>query len=144
MTSLFIDTNVFVYAESADESQKHARALEVLEATRKISLISAQVIAEFISAMTKRSADREVRAYVTERARQMVHTWPMVPIGSTQALVALGICESHQISYWDSQICAAALISGCKAIITEDARDPIECMLRVITFTESFDVAALG
>ena len=139
----FIDTNVFVYADQKQEDLKREQALRVLRHTLANSVISTQVVGEYIRAMRKLLDHGEQKQWPAARATRMAKLWPVVPLGSVHAETAIGIWESTPISYWDAQICAAALLAGCEAIITEDTRDPIAGIRYVNPFEPGFDPATL-
>ncbi len=141
MKRAFLDTNLFVYASSDQDPHKRKVAEEVLAATREYAVISSQVCAEFIRAMSKGRDSRRERALIARRAEQMLDVWPQIPIGSSLVLTAVSIWESHAISYWDAQILAAALLAECRVILTEDVHAPIAGIRYVDPFTDGFDLA---
>jgi predicted nucleic acid-binding protein len=54
--SVFVDTNVLVYAYDRSEPEKQGQALEVLDglATTRTGVISTQVLAEFFITVTQK------------------------------------------------------------------------------------------
>ena len=50
----------------------------------------------------------------------MFQVLPVQPITLEVFRTALEICQRFQLSYWDSAILAAARISGCDTVISED------------------------
>lgn len=114
------DTNVLVYAvlSGPAETRKQAIAQELLE-TEDITL-SVQVLQEFYHQATRPS-----------RLRRLSHDDAMdfindLAVDEVQDMTvdlfrrATTIAQRFQISYWDAAIIAAAEISGCDAVYSED------------------------
>ncbi len=146
MTLLFADTNLFVYAIDPADPFKMRRSRDVLEyllATAR-GVISAQVVSEFVVATSRRISTAKERHRVAEHGRIILEQWPVVPLSPSMVQSTLDVWESHQISYWDAQICAAALEARCSAIITEDTRDPVHGLRYIDPFAAGFDIRAMG
>lgn len=119
--NVFLDTNVLVYANDAEEPRKQrtARALlkEVLRA--ESGVISVQVLSEFWVTVTQkirtplslRTARREV---------ELFQLMTIVDLDSALFYDALRLQQLYQISYWDAQIVAAADTAGCRVLYSED------------------------
>jgi predicted nucleic acid-binding protein len=117
---LFVDTNVWVYAVDKSDVAKQSRAQGVLQPTQDTDLvISAQVLGEFLSVVTRKFARQvpttEARAMVVQMSRL-----PVVPIDARLVEVAIAISQEWQLSYWDGLIIAAAETSGCGRVLSED------------------------
>lgn len=116
----FIDTNVWVYAVDRSDIAKQNAALGVLQPTYDTDVvISAQVLGEFYSVVTRKFA----RVVATADARAMVDQMvrlPVVPIDARLVEAAIIGSERWQLSYWDALIIAAAETSGCQRVLSED------------------------
>jgi len=115
----FIDTNVLVYADSADLADKQARATALItQHLREGSgVISTQVLHEFVNAAIRKLA------LPLETVRQRVRLYARfetVGASASAALEALDLHTLHQISFWDALIVQAARQSGCVQVLTED------------------------
>jgi predicted nucleic acid-binding protein len=115
----FIDTNVLVYADSADAPDKQARATAlVAEHLRDGSgVISTQVLHEFVNAALRKLA------LPPDLVRQRVRLYARfetVLASPAAALDALDLHVLHQVSFWDALILQAARASGCVQLLTED------------------------
>jgi len=116
---VFVDTNVFIYAVSADNPGKRAKAGEWLATLWQTSAgrLSWQVLSEFyLNAVRKTQAPKnEVRAYVDE-----LMTWK--PIATNSLLLHRGWhwTDKAQVSWWDALIVGAAELSDCQWLLTED------------------------
>jgi len=115
----FIDTNVLVYADSADLADKQARATALItQHLREGSgVISTQVLHEFVNAAIRKLG------LPLETVRQRVRLYARfetVGASAAAALEALDLHTLHQISFWDALIVQAARQSGCVQVLTED------------------------
>jgi predicted nucleic acid-binding protein len=110
----FVDTNVVVYAFSKDDA-KIAVAEDILE---KQPTISVQVISEFLNVCRiKLGMDMLTRHKL---ARELIAGCSIVALEPRVVEKAMEVEAQAQISYWDALIVAAALLSGCDTLYTED------------------------
>ncbi len=122
--SIFVDTNVLVYARDSDHPAKQERAQAWLEHlwSSAEGRISAQVLNEYYVTVTRRLEARlspvEARADIED-----LLAWSPQPIDTDLVLRALEIGEAAQLSHWDALIVAAAQRSGCTHLLTEDLND---------------------
>ncbi len=115
----FIDTNVLVYADSADAADKQARATALIaEHLRAGSgVISTQVLHEFANAAIRRlGLPLDI---VRERVR-LYSRFETVGASPAAVLDALDLHALHHVSFWDALILQAARQSGCAQLLTED------------------------
>ena len=144
--SVFIDTNVFVYAVDPLDPEKQARAREVL---RRVGMagqgvISTQVAAEFTAVVSRRAGRSSARTAVSRTARLMLDVWRVEPVDTAVVSAALALHERQAMSYWDAQILASAKLAGCSVLLTEDVLAPRLLGVEYLNpFTEGFDVAGL-
>lgn len=118
----FIDTNVFVYAEDADEPEKRKiaqRLIQELTAAGR-AVISTQVLTEYVA------AGQRHLGYTLAECRQavllMAHL-DVVLIRSEHVLGALDLASTYSLSSWDALILKTASASGCGRLLTEDMQD---------------------
>ncbi len=117
---VFIDTNILIYAHDVEQKQKHPiarKALTDLLRTRNI-VVSPQVLQEFYVNVT-----RKIAKPLTKRvAREIVEDFSVWCTDTVAADVATAfrIEDESKISFWDALICASALKSGAKLILSED------------------------
>lgn len=110
----FADTNVVVYA-FANDSAKIAVAEDIL---LKQPTISVQVVSEFLNVCrTKLGMNVPTRHRL---ARELMAGCNVVALEPRVIEKAMQIEAQTQISYWDALILAAALLSGCDTLYTED------------------------
>lgn len=118
----FLDTNVLVYADSADAGAKQRRAIELITQHLRdgSGVISTQVLHEFVNAaLRKLSLPPEI---VRERVR-LYARFQTVGSSAPMVLDALDLCALRGISFWDALIVQAARQSGCVQLLTEDLQD---------------------
>ena len=114
----FIDTNVLIYAFTADDPLKQETALKALE--NCFPVISTQVIKELSNVMLKKSIAlqtiREIISDITEAAEVKNEELGLI-------FVAFDIYERYKFSFYDSLITAAAINSKCRVLLSEDMQN---------------------
>lgn len=118
----FLDTNVLVYADSADAGDKQpvATALVAQHLRDGSGVISTQVLHEFVNAaLRKLLLPPEI---VRERIR-LYSRFETVGSSAAAVLDALDLHTLRKISFWDALILQAARQSGCVQLLTEDLQD---------------------
>ena len=120
--SVFLDTNIFVYAFLTSEPRKRAKAVELIEAclgSGRCS-ISYQVVQEFVNVARKKFATKlssdDCKAFI-DAAMQ-----PLNRVASSTTLIhtALDLQDELKYSFYDCVMVAAALESGAETLYTED------------------------
>lgn len=110
----FADTNIVIYAFAEDDA-KIAIAESIIE---KQPTISVQVISEFLNVCrVKLGMDMPTRHKL---ARELMAGCGIVALEPRVVEKAMEVEPHAQISYWDALIVAAALLSGCDTLYTED------------------------
>jgi predicted nucleic acid-binding protein len=114
----FIDTNVLVYADSADAGDKQTCAsASIAQYLRDDNaVISTQVLHEFVNAAIRKLSLRLdlVRARVRLYSR-----FETVNASPAAVLEALDLRALRGVSVWDAMILQAARQSGCVQLLTE-------------------------
>lgn len=118
----FFDTNILVYAASADPSEAAKRhiALELIE--QEAFALSAQVLQEFFVTVT-RKFERPMAADQAMEWIEQLEAFPCCATDSALVKVAIEISERYRISYWDGAIIGAALKAGVETLYSEDLND---------------------
>jgi predicted nucleic acid-binding protein len=118
---VFVDTNVLVYSFDAREPEKQTRAqvwLDHLWGTHA-GLVSFQVLQEFYAIVTRKLQP----GLAPEAARKIVRAlwaWQPVVPDDRMMLIAWADQDRFGLSWWDALIVAAARVSGCSYLLTED------------------------
>ena len=116
----FVDTNVLVYAISiAPEDEAKRRTARGL-LTRTDLALSAQVLQEFYVQATRPTGPAALEHRETVDFMQALQRFPVQAITLDVVLSACVVRERFGLSYWDSAILAAARISGCTVVYSED------------------------
>lgn len=115
----FLDTNVLVYSVDVSEPRKREIARSLLADRAADIVLSAQVLSEFYTVVTRRLAESlapdDAAAYVDD-----LSDLPVVPVDSQLVRDAIRLSRSAQLAYWDGLIVAAARTGGCEVLLTED------------------------
>ena len=119
--TVFVDTNVLVYARDRREADKQRRAAKWMGSLWETGLgrLSCQVIQEYYVTLTSKLDPPRS----TEEAREDVTAlgaWNPVGIDQRTIEGAWDVQDRYGYSWWDSLIVAAALQSGCRYLLSED------------------------
>ena len=120
--TVFLDTNIFVYAFLASEPLKRAKAVELIETSLGSGrgCISYQVVQEFANVARKKFATclsaSDCQAFI-DAAMQ-----PLMRVASSTELVhtAMNLQDELKYSFYDCLMLAAALEAGADTLYTED------------------------
>ena len=111
---IFVDTNVVVYALGQDAA-KFERAESILGNQPTISV---QVINEFLSVCrVKLGLDIATRHRL---ANELLAGCNVVALDARVIEKAMEIERQNGVSFWDALIVAAAILSGCETLYSED------------------------
>lgn len=126
---VFIDSNVWIYAITADTEEKNLKAKKLLKNCflEYTTVISYQVLNE-VSLHLKRSGFTEER--IRNIILAMEKSCAVVDFTLDLLLRASELREKHQFSFWDSLIIACSIEAGCKILYSEDMQDgrKVECV----------------
>lgn len=119
--TIFVDTNVLVYAHDPRAARK--AEIAQVDLTRLWmagnGALSTQVLQEFYSVATGKLRP----ALHAARAREIVTNyteWAVVETTPQLIVSASLLHERHSISFWDALIVEAALLAGADTLLTED------------------------
>ncbi|MGQ0733779.1 MAG: PIN domain-containing protein [Acidobacteriota bacterium] len=119
---VFVDTNIFVYADDRAAKTKRVRARTVLSElirTRRI-VVSTQVMQEYFVAAIKKLGLSPERARIrVERLNRL----DVVLIRPELILGAIDLCRLHALSFWDALVVRSASAAGCGRLLSEDLQD---------------------
>ncbi len=118
--SVFLDTNILVYAIETDGPEPDKAAVALALARRDAVCLSTQVLGEFYSAVTSR---RRARPLTHDEAVAWVQLWKrhdVRAITGAHVDLALEIAGRHRVGYYDALILASAHLSECEVVYSED------------------------
>ncbi len=115
----FLDSNVWLYALWSFTDPRHEAALKCTSAPGVVA--STQVINEVCSNLMRKAGvtNDDVEALV----RYFFTAHKVVPVSYRSMLQACDLRRRYSLSYWDSQVVACALLSGCTILESEDMQD---------------------
>jgi predicted nucleic acid-binding protein len=144
---IFVDTNIFVYwVHDQQDAQKHVVARQCLDylISREAGRISPQVVGEFLRACARKLRAEITREEAHDAAGALLETFPLVVLDGHTTAEALRVSSRYQLDFYDAQVWAAARVSGCDVILTEDTHgDSIESVRYVNPFVPGFDLKTL-
>jgi predicted nucleic acid-binding protein len=120
--SVFIDTNILVYAYDRTAGEKHNRSKKLISKLWNVSLlpfISIQVLNEFFVNLYRKNKDF---ALSSELVKDYC-SWNIINNDMEVLLASLSIMKKYQLSFWDSSIIAAANLAGVEELWSEDLSD---------------------
>jgi predicted nucleic acid-binding protein len=126
--TIFVDTNVFVYARDASEPGKQAVAAQWIRElwTTQTGRTSVQVLSEYYATVTRKlkpgldpdDAWDDVNA---------LFAWQPREIDREVLVRGRDIAARFALSWWDALIVAAAQLQSCELLLSEDLQDGWEC-----------------
>ena len=118
MRSLF-DTNLLVYADSADEPKKQRRAIDLIKLHRAAgtAVLSTQTMQEFVSVALRKL--RLPPALIRERLA-FYSRFEIVSASPDLMAGALDLHVLHGLSFYDALVLQAAIAGGCQQLLSED------------------------
>ena len=125
MGEVLIDTNILVYAHQPSEGNKHAQAVDAVEALAEArqACLSAQVLGEFVSATTRGRRPILTIAEALNQMALLADAFPVFDVTRLIALEAARCVRHHHLSYYDAQIWATAKLNQVPTVFSEDFQD---------------------
>ena len=117
-----LDTNVLVYAEGLNGSEKRQVTLDLVRRLPPEStLIPVQVLAELLTVLVRKAG--RSRRDATAAVLSWGDAFPLVETSSAVLLSAMNLVSTHQFSTWDAAIVSAAAEAGCRMLLSEDMQE---------------------
>ncbi|OHV80467.1 PIN domain-containing protein [Rhizobium sp. LCM 4573] len=116
------DTNVLVYAEGVNSSEKRNIALDLVRQLPQSSVvIPVQVLGELFNVLV-RKADKS-RSEAREILLSWRDTFPVMPTTPEAMMIAVDLVTDHRLSMWDAVILAVTSQAGCRLLLSEDMHE---------------------
>lgn len=117
-----LDTNILVYAVSADGDPQVKKARRILDRLFLLApIVPVQVLGEFMNVVhRKRPIDP------SDAARRIEEWLPLFRIPPTQPadlIDANRLCIAHRLQFFDGLICVVARREGAEVLLSEDMQD---------------------
>ena len=116
----FVDTNVLLYAVSAESEQSGKRDRAIALLAESDLAISVQVLQEFYHQATRPGRPAALSPEQALRFIQSIDSLPVQPVTLEVFLAGVSISRRFGLSYWDGAILAAARVMGCEIVYSED------------------------
>jgi predicted nucleic acid-binding protein len=122
--TVFVDTNVLVYARDASEPGKQSAAAEWVRQlwVEQRGRTSFQVLNEFYVTVTRKLSPGLQREDAWQDVSALL-AWEPQETNRDVFTRAADIERRHKISWWDSLIVAAAQVQACSVLLSEDFQD---------------------
>lgn len=116
---VFVDTNVFVYADDDSAGDKRERAREILAELIPAgrAVVSTQVLQEYFVVATKKLK------LPADRARQRIELLAKLDVIVVRPELVLGAIDLHRLhgfSFWDALVVRCASSAACARLLSED------------------------
>jgi predicted nucleic acid-binding protein len=123
-TSVFVDSNVLLYAHDRSEPEKQAVAHAWLESLwlDRAGCVSQQVLREFYWNATRKLARPLDRTSARDVVRRFA-SWSASADDAALADEAWKLEDRSQLAWWDALIVASAIQANCRWLLTEDLQD---------------------
>ena len=119
----FVDTNVLIYAVSPAPDEERKREIARVVLARRDLVLSVQVLQEFYVQATRTSRPGALRHEQAEAFIESLERFPVQAVTLDVLRAALALRARFGLSYWDSAIIAAARLTGCDIVYSEDLSD---------------------
>ena len=124
MQAVFVDSNILIYSQDATDPRRRAQAKEWLDQLwrTRFGRTSYQVLREAYVNLTRKVSNpllpTQARAFV-----RLFFVWNPRPEDSEFFELAWDFETRFQLSWWDSMIVAAAHLSQCQCLLSEDLQN---------------------
>ncbi len=141
---VLLDTNILVYAEDANETEKRPLAQGVMAhliATEQATITS-QILGEYYYTVTRLFPTTLGPQAASARLDRFVELMSVFEMSATVVLEAARGVVRYRMHYYDAQIWAAARLNGIGLVLSEDYQDgqEIEGVRFANPFVEGFDL----
>lgn len=125
--TIFVDTNVFVYARDAAYPQKRAMAAEWLERIwhDQSGRTSMQVLSELYVTLTRKLRPGLTGDDAWDDVEALL-AWNPVAVDRDVVVRAREVVVRYQLSWWDSMVVAAAQLQDCDTLLSEDLQNGMQ------------------
>jgi len=122
--NIFVDTNVLVYRRDLSEPEKQPQALAWMNHlwTTRTGRTGFQVLQEFYVTVTQKLVPGLDQETAREDVRSLL-TWGPTTVDRRVVEGAWTIQDAYMVSWWDALIVSAALVAGCRYLLTEDLQE---------------------
>ena len=125
--TIFVDTNVLVYARDAAHPEKQALAGECLARLWRdqSGRTSMQVLSELYVTLTRKLRPGLSSDDAWDDVEALL-AWDPIVVDRDLIVRAHEVARRYRISWWDSMIVAAAQLQDCNTLLSEDLQDGMQ------------------
>jgi predicted nucleic acid-binding protein len=125
--TVFVDTNVFLYARDSRDALKQSQAASWLEYLwrEQLGRTSVQVLSEYYVNVTRKLRPGLPPEEAWEDVTALL-VWRPQPIDEAVLHGGRDIERRYRLSWWDALVVAAASLQGCAVVLSEDFQDGAE------------------
>ena len=118
----FIDTNILIYVDDADNPEKQKIAIKLIASGwhNGNAVLSTQVLQEYFSAATRKL---KIPADKAQRKIELLSHLEIASIEYSDIVRAIELHRLHSFSFWDSLIVTMAQKTACAVLYSEDMQD---------------------
>ena len=118
---VFVDTNVLVYARDAGQAEKQRQAIAWMTAVwgSRQGRLSFQVLDEYYVTVTRKLKPGLPHDEARQDVRDLL-SWRPIAIDEQVVAGAWMVEDRYGFSFWDALVVAAAQVTGCDVLLTED------------------------
>ncbi len=142
--TIFVDTNIFVYAEDLREGRKRTKAAALWETLSGVedALVSSQVASELANTLLRLWRNPGA---VDEVVGHLAASMKVMPVSPETVRLAIDGVARFGFSFYDAQIWAAAREWGATLVLSEDFPDGLTAdgVRFANPFAPGFDLEAL-
>lgn len=138
MRTVFVDTNVLIYATDAGQGRRHEVATDVLWRLGRSRLVaSTQVVSEYANVLTHPSKRALTGADAAGYVHDLFDSLDVIPLEAGIVFAALEAVDRWGMPYYDAQIWAAAELNDIPVVLSEDF--PSGATLGGVRFVNPFE-----
>ena len=140
MNTVFVDSNILIYSQDSTDLPKQAQAKDWLGHLwqSRSGRISYQVLREVYLILT-RKVPNPLPASSAQALVRLFFPWNPMPENHEFFELAWDIETRFQLSWWDSMIVAAAHLSECRFLLSEDFQNRMQ--LNGLTVIDPFSTS---
>ncbi len=120
--SFLVDSNLLVYAYDRSEHEKQGKARDILDRleSRKMGVLSTQILGEFYWVVTRKIVAPLAPPDAFRELDRFLRAWRTLEITKYIVFEAAGVSVRHQLPFWDAQIWATAKLNQIPCVLSED------------------------
>jgi predicted nucleic acid-binding protein len=126
--TIFVDTNILVYARDASEPRKQSIATEWLQDLwmQQRGRSSMQVLAEYYTIVTRKLKPGMSQDDAWDDVTALF-AWEPQAVNRSVIARAREVEKRYRLSWWDAMIVAAAQLQNCALLLSEDLQQGLVC-----------------